>query len=739
MNITTDHLNALEMLDREDLVKMVKTMMSGGVVLNFHGKRTAQEIDKKVRPRQTQIIKKLSIGTPEEQARNLIIEGENLQAMVTLYKERGQVDLILTDPPYNTGQFFRYNDRWDTDLNDPDLGQLVKLDDGSRHTKWMKAMLPRLNMMKAMLKPTGVLAICIDDNELFHLGMMLDEVFGEENRIGVINWQKTFSPKNDSKHLSTATEYVLIYARSLESAKTGLLPRDEKMDRFFQNRDNDPDGEWAGKDPTAKQYRKNTVYGIQSPFTGYLHYPDFEHTFHSQPPEATKHWTGINRAEMKKCLEEWGWKYIEKDLGDGRGKAFVLEGSHIHLVDYNPSNDLAVQEASRRAFKRREQGNWPRLYFRDTRDGEIATGRPRIKNYLKYVKRGKVALTYWADEDYDTPIVTGAQSWDHTESGHSQAGINELDAIIGKGHGFQTVKPLKLMKKIIQLWCPPSGLVLDPYAGSGTTGHAVLELNYETDAERRFILVEQGAPEKGDKYARSLTQERLRRAITGERPDNRGNLHVTAEPLGGGFQFRMLTKKIDSKTVLSMRKDELIDVVITSHWENGKRGGCGLIRIEDEGYKYLVGRNEQNEGYFLIWNGGNTVGQLDVETYAAVIQEGKKAGLKQPYHVYARYEVYQSKNIIFYKIPDKILAHLGLSQLPTAKAAGASTSREAAPTSADAPLCQSCQCPIRPDETVHVLPSPSGGQWHMHASVAQCLARLTNATIESVAGALVRE
>lgn len=657
-----NHMDSIEMMDREDLLKMVKTMMSGGITLNFHGKRTAQEIDKKVRPRQTLIKKELSVGTPEEQARNLIIEGENLQAMVTLYKERGQVDLIVTDPPYNTGQYFRYNDKWDNDPNDPELGQIVKMEDGSRHTKWMKAMLPRLNMMKAMLKPTGVLAICIDDNELFHLGMMLDEIFGEENRIGIINWQKTFSPKNDSKHLSTATEYVLIYARSIETAKTGLLPRDEKMDSFFQDRDNDPEGEWSGKDPTAKQHRKNTIFGIQSPFTGYLHYPDFEHDFSAVPTEATKHWTGMSKAEMKSCLEAWGSKYVEKDLGDGRGKALVLKDSSITLTGYNPLSDKIVQQASKIAFGKRETEVWPRLYFRDKRGGEVATGRPRIKNYLKYVKRGKVPLTYWADEDYDTPLVIGAQSWDHTESGHSQAGINELDAIIGKGHGFQTVKPLKLMKKIIQLWCPPNGLVLDPYAGSGTTGHAVLELNMNTGAARRFILIEQGAPERGDKYARSLTQARLLRAITGERPTPGGTLKITAEPLPGGFQFRMLTQKIDSRTVLSMRKDELIDLVITSHWENNRRGGCGLIRIEEGGYKYLVGRNEQNEGYFLIWNGGDKVGQLDATTYATVTQEGKKAGLKQPYHVYARYEIYQSRNVIFYKIPDKILAHLGLNE-----------------------------------------------------------------------------
>lgn len=662
LSVSNNNLDALENLDKEDLLKMLKTMVGGGIVMNFHGKRTAQEIDKKVRPRVTKVVRELCVGSLEDQAKNMIIEGENLQAMVTLYKERGQVDLILTDPPYNTGQYFRYNDRWDNDPNDPDLGQLVKMEDGSRHTKWMKAMLPRLNMMRAMLKSSGVLAICIDDNELFHLGMMLDEVFGEENRIGIINWQKTFSPKNDSKHLSTATEYVLIYARDLDSAKTTLLPRDEKMDRFFENRDNDSNGEWAGKDPTAKQFRKNTVYGIQSPFTGYLHYPDFEHAFDSIPPKATKHWTGFSKSEAKEDLEKWGWKYVERDLGDDRGKALVLDGSLINLIGYDPAKDPVVKKASNLAFAKREKGNWPRLYFRDKRGGEVATGRPRIKNYLKNVKRGKVALTYWADEDYDTPLVLGAQSWDHTESGHSQAGINELDAILGKGHGFQTVKPLKLMKKIIQLWCPPNGLVLDPYAGSGTTGHAVLELNSETDSTRRFILIEQGSPERGDKYARSLTQERLKRVISGERAGTNGRLEVVGRPLPYGFQFRMLTKKIDSKTVLTMRKDELIDVVITSHWENTRRGGSGLIRVEDSQYKYLVGKNEQDEGYFLIWNGGNEVGQLDSTTYATVVTEAKKAGLKQPCHVYARYEVYQSKNVIFYKIPDKILAHLGLNE-----------------------------------------------------------------------------
>lgn len=447
--------------------------------------------------------------------------------MVTLYKERGQVDLLLTDPPYNTGQYFRYNDRWDTDPNDPELGQLVKMEDGSRHTKWMKVMLPRLNMMRAMLKPTGVLAICIDHNELYHLGMMLDEVFGEDNRIAIINWQKTFSPKNDSTHISTATEYVLVYARDLDIAKTALLPRDEKMNSRFNNPDKDLLGKWAGKDPTAKEFRKNTVYGIQSPFSGMLHYPDSEYVFDGDVPEPNKHWTGFSKKEIKKQLEKWGSKYEERDIGDGRGKALVLKGSAIKLKKYTPSKDQVVKKAAERAFKRKKQDHWPDIIFlKDGKRGE-GWGRPRIKNHLIGVKRGKVPMTYWANEDYDEPIVLGVQSWDHTESGHSDAGKKELNNIMGTGHNFETVKPLKLMKKIIQLWCPPNGLVLDPYAGSGTTGHAVLELNFGTDADRRFILVEQGAPDIGDKYARSLTQERLKRAITGERPDLKKDNYIS--------------------------------------------------------------------------------------------------------------------------------------------------------------------------------------------------------------------
>jgi adenine-specific DNA-methyltransferase len=648
-------------LDREDLERLVKSLLSNGVALSFHGKRTVMEIAKKVRPRVMRREPKLHVGAPHDQARNLIVEGENLQAMVTLYKYRGEVDLIVTDPPYNTGQHFRYNDRWDTDPNDPELGTIVSKEDGSRHTKWIKAMMPRLQMMKAMLKPSGVIAICIDDNELYHLGMMMDEVFGEENRLGILNWQKTYAPKK-ANHVASATEYVLVYAKTADLATTRHQERTETMNNRFTNPDMDPLGVWRQGDFAAKESRDRTIYAVQSPFTGNLHYPEGEHVFGSPVSVPTRHWSGFTKDEVKTLLEAWGSEYVIKDIGDGRGKAIVLKDSDVSLSSYDPSTDLAVQEARNRALTIHAAGlkhekPWPRLVFSDDRQRNTGAGRPTIKRHLEHISQGKIPWTFWADENYETPIEIGATSWPHQEAGHSQAGINELDGVVGKGHGFETVKPLKLITKIIQIWCPPNGLVMDPYAGSGTTGHAVLQLNEDTGADRRFVLIEQGAPENGDKYARTLTWQRLHNAITGERPNGR-----EAPALGGGFEYRLLTKTIDAKAVMAMQRDELIDVVLTSHWETHRRAAPNLVRYPDEQYQYLIGTDAAGEGYFLLWDPAGSVGSLSLESYRNVVAEAKKAGLPTPYHIYARYELFQSPNVRFWKIPDKILSHLGLDE-----------------------------------------------------------------------------
>lgn len=259
-------------LSRRELIELIQLQGDGPIRIQFAGKSTARRIARRVRPRVMEPLKKYSVGSADDRALNQLIEGDNLQAMATMYRIRGQVDLIITDPPYNTGNDFRYNDRWDEDPNDPGIGDLVPDTDGARHTKWMKFMWPRLQMMRSMLRENGVLAMCIDHRELFRLGQMLDELFGETNRLAIINWQKSYSPRGDRRHVSTATEYVLVYAKDEKRARTGLLPRTEAMNRRYGNSDGDPRlwkaGDLSG--PDAKGHMR-MVYGIQSPFTGEVH------------------------------------------------------------------------------------------------------------------------------------------------------------------------------------------------------------------------------------------------------------------------------------------------------------------------------------------------------------------------------------------------------------------------------------------------------------------------------------
>ena len=627
-----------------------------GIVLNYTGRTAPWQIVRQVKPRMCELNKRATIDSAKEEVANELWDGENLAAMVTLYKYRGQVDLVLTDPPYNTGEDFRYNDKWDKDPNDPDMGELVAKDDGSRHSKWLRFMTPRLWMMREMLKPGGVIAICIDHRELFRLGTLMDELFHEENRIAIINWQKAYSPKSDTGGkkggVSTATEYVLVYAKDADRARTALLDRTEQMNARYTNDDNDPNGAWASDNPcgAGSDTHPKMVYAIQSPFTGALFYP----------PDGT-HWRNEKKS-MKSWLEEWGSSYEEKWIDDGnefvdeksgkviRVKALVLKGAKF--INGEPSGPSAVLSAARKAARSKlDKGVWPRLIF--TSKGE---GGPRLKRYLNDIRKGKVPMTYWADEDYEDPLALGAQSWEHNESGHSQTGVNELTAIVGKGHNFRTVKPMRLIKKIIQIWCKPDGLVLDPFAGSGTTGHAVLELNKESDATRRFILIEQGNDEKGDHYAKTLTADRVKRVITGKWKSG------DREPLGGGFRyFTLKREKVDANAVNALAREEMMDLLLVSYWDRNDKAKSYLRRLPVGEHKHLFAVNSRNEGFFLVWTAPDQPSTLTRAVFKEIVQEAKAAGLAGRYHVYASLAPYTGNDIEFYKIPDKVLEHIGFN------------------------------------------------------------------------------
>lgn len=626
----------LKDVTRDQLLEILEANGDAGANLTFSGKTNARRLRRKVRPRVWKEIKSLGSGDSDSRSSNVVIEGDNLQAMVTLYKERGRVDLILTDPPYNTGKDFRYNDRWEDDPNDTDLGDLVGEEDPARHTKWMRFMWPRLQIMKSMLKQTGVLAICIDFRELFRLGQMLDELFGQENRLGVINWQRAATRRNDKQGLSVATEYVLVYARNKAKVSTDLEPRDGES---YSNPDEDPQGDWLGVAPWAPgaKTHQGMLYGVQSPFTGDIHRPPGNQCWANEKPQ------------VKRMFEDWGISYEERDLGDPV-PGLVIKGCKDPF-NPDPASDPALRKAIKTASRRLKQNPLPTLYF--TKNG---LGRPRKKTYLKDVKSGMVPTTYWAAEVYEQPVEIDSTSWNASESGTTETGNRELSLILGDDHGYETVKPRKLFEKIIHLWCPPEGFVLDPFAGSGTTGHAALAWNASVGTSRRFILIEQGRPERGDSYARTLTAARLQRVVSGQWASGK------VKPTGGGFCFRTLGKKVDASVLLQMERDEMVDTVIASHFDSSRRKGDQLTRLERDGepYAYLVGRNADLEGFFLVWD-GNGGTDLTEEVYEECALEAEHAGLKpSPYHVYARLYRYQTEGIRFYQIPDRILADFGL-------------------------------------------------------------------------------
>ena len=635
----------LSHLTREELVDLLKTNTEGGIRINFAGKSSARRLARLVRPRVTQNVPRLGYGDPDQRAQNLLIEGDNLQTMVTLYKERGLVDLVLTDPPYNTGNDFRYNDRWEEDPNDPGLGEIVSLEDGARHTKWMRFMWPRLQIMKSMLKPGGVLAICIDHREMFRLGQMLDELFGEKNRLAIINWQRSYTPTNDAEHVATTTEYILVYAKAASKAHTRLLPR-QLSNGSTNNPDADP-VDWTDAPATGSNAKahKSMVYGIQSPFTGTVLYP---------PPGSA--WRQGQERNLEQ-IQGWGSRYKLVDLKDDSKRAEII-GIPINEVPEAKAMMLAepLASAKRKAQEILDHGIWPRFFFLAK-----GKGRPRIKKYLSELQEGFVPTTYWAADDIDIPdpaiAVVDAVSWPHQDAGYSQQGVKELTDIVGPGHEFKTVKPLKLFRKIAQIWCPLNGVVLDPFAGSGTTGHMLLDMNEKDGGARRFILIEQGRPERGDSYAQTLTAERLRRVCSGDWAKG------PEKPIPGGYAFIRLGKKVDSSVLLRMERDEMLDTVIGSHFDANRRRGDQLVRIEDgkKPYKYLIAKNSDDEGFFLVWEGpdGNT--DFTGVVYEACAREAKRAGLKSsPYHVYARLYKYQTDGVLFYQIPDRILSDFGL-------------------------------------------------------------------------------
>lgn len=242
--------------------------------LNWHGKRRARQLA--LTPSTGTLRPAPDESVDWDTTQNLMIEGDNLEVLKLLQKSyAGKVKLIYIDPPYNTGKDFVYPDDFrDNIRNYLELTGQVQggkkitsnpESSGRFHTDWLNMMYPRLKLARALLAEDGVIFISIDDHEVKNLRSICDEVFGEENFVATVIWQRIYAPKSSAKHLSEDHDYIVIYAKNGEDWRPRALPRTEEQNDDYKNPDSDPRGPWKANNLSARNYYSKGLYSIRCP------------------------------------------------------------------------------------------------------------------------------------------------------------------------------------------------------------------------------------------------------------------------------------------------------------------------------------------------------------------------------------------------------------------------------------------------------------------------------------------
>ncbi len=224
--------------------------------LNWFGKRQARQIA--LSPSNGTLRPCPEDSVEWDTTQNLMIEGDNLEVLKLLQKSySGKVKLIYIDPPYNTGNDFVYKDDFRDNIKNyhEKISQAPSSNpetSGRFHTEWLNMMYPRLKLAKNLLRQDGVIFISIDDNEVANLRKVCDDIFGEENFVSTIVWEKRYSPQNAVQWFSESHDFILVYAVNKEAWQPNLLGRSEEMNARYRNLDNDPRGDWKPENSTAQ-------------------------------------------------------------------------------------------------------------------------------------------------------------------------------------------------------------------------------------------------------------------------------------------------------------------------------------------------------------------------------------------------------------------------------------------------------------------------------------------------------
>ena len=230
----------------------------------------ARAIDKTLRP-------VVEDSVDWDTTKNLYIEGDNLEVLKLLQRSyMDKVKMIYIDPPYNTGNDFVYHDDFDRSKYEEELasGAIDELglrylksseNDGQFHSNWCSMIYSRLMVARSLLSEDGVIFISIDDNEVENLRKICDEVFGINNFVAQLIWERAFSPKNDARFVSNSHDYVLMFAKDINLFVIGRLSRTAEANARYSNPDNDPRGVWMSSDISVKTYNKACDYPITTP------------------------------------------------------------------------------------------------------------------------------------------------------------------------------------------------------------------------------------------------------------------------------------------------------------------------------------------------------------------------------------------------------------------------------------------------------------------------------------------
>ena len=374
---------------------------------------------------------------------NLIIEGDNLEVLKLLQKSYfGKIKCIYIDPPYNTGNDFIYSDNYSDDKlaywEKSGVKQNgVKLDtntdsSGRYHSNWLSMMYPRLVLARNLLKEDGVIFVSIDDNEVHNLRKLMDEVFGEENFIAQLIWQKK-TGASDAKNIAVITEYILVFVKDNTSSENS----------FERNKESYDVNRYRYKD---EYFEERGKYYIDNLDRGGLQYSD-SLNYSIECPDGTNIYPN-GRTEFKN--DGWIWKWSKKKV------AWALNNG---FIEFRKSKS--------------KKGGWAVCY----------------KNYMNVDNEGKVI---------ERSAPKKNVIWDVLNANSASEMKDIFDINI-----FKYSKPVDLIKKIIKYSTfDHNDYVLDFFAGSGTTAHAVMDLNKEDGGNRKFILVQipEATDEKSEAY-----------------------------------------------------------------------------------------------------------------------------------------------------------------------------------------------------------------------------------------------